>query len=205
MEKSIEKIWNEAFIDEQSLIAPKINNLYNQKSKSVIHKIKRTYEFDNKGLIPIAILVVIGAAIFSEYFIGLYGAFLILSLYYFNTRLLKKFTLIDIKSDNLTYLKRYREVMNSVMKATKRMFIFILPLAVLSIFILAFNSKETSFLSTYINPDTSFIEILGIGFITAIITSIICFFSYMISTKMLYKPLIDKLDAIINEMETLQQ
>ncbi len=70
MEKSIEKIWNEAFVEEQALIAPKVNDLYNKKSKSLIHKIQRTYEIDNKGLIPMAILVAGGMAAFSEAIIG---------------------------------------------------------------------------------------------------------------------------------------
>ena len=124
MEKSIEKRWNEAFINEQSLIAPKINDIYNQKSKSVINKIRRTYEFDNKGLLPMAGIVVIGGILLSETIIGAYGAFLILSLYFFNTRLLKRFKTIDVKSDNLTYLKNYRSVINSVSKATKKLFVF---------------------------------------------------------------------------------
>ena len=37
MEKSIEKIWTEAFINEQSLIAPKINNLYNSGEYIILY------------------------------------------------------------------------------------------------------------------------------------------------------------------------
>ncbi len=205
MEKSIEKIWNEAFIDEQSLIAPKINNLYNQKSQSLINKIKRTYETDNKGLIPMAILVAVGMTLFSEAIIGFYGAFLILCLYFFNTRLLSQFNNIDVKSDNLTYLKEYKTVINTVIKASKKLFIFAIPLAVLSIFALAFSIKEKSFLSKFISSDTSFIEVIGIGFIVALIVSVIGIIVYTISTKILYGTHISKLDSIIKEMEELKK
>ncbi|MEE3999654.1 hypothetical protein V1T75_04815 [Tenacibaculum sp. FZY0031] len=204
MEKSIEKRWNEAFIHEQSLIAPKINDIYNQKSKSVINKIKRTYEFDNKGLLPMAGIVVIGGILLSETIIGAYGAFLILSLYFFNTRLLKRFKTIDVKSDNLTYLKNYRSVINSVSKATKKLFVFAIPLAIVSIFALAYSVKEKSFLSNYISSDSSFLDIIGVGLIVAIVTGGIGFIIYTISTRILYHSLISKLDDIIKEMEELK-
>ncbi|NVK09383.1 MAG: hypothetical protein HWD89_10035 [Tenacibaculum sp.] len=204
MEKSIEKRWNEAFVNEQSLIAPKINDIYNQKSKSVINKIRRTYEFDNKGLLPMAVIVVIGGILLSETIIAAYGAFLILSLYFFNTRLLKRFKTIDVKSDNLTYLKNYRRVINSVSKATKKLFIFAIPLAIVSIFALAYGVKEQSFLSNYISSETSFIGILSVGFMVAIATAMIGYFVYTISTKVLYHSLISKLDDIIKELEELK-
>ena len=204
MEKSIEKRWNEAFVNEQSLIAPKINDIYNQKSKSVINKIRRTYEFDNKGLLPMAGIIVIGGILLSETIIAAYGAFLILSLYFFNTRLLKRFKTIDVKSDNLTYLKNYRRVINSVSKATKKLFIFAIPLAIVSIFALAYGVKEQSFLSNYISSETSFIGILSIGLMVAIATAMIGYFVYTISTKVLYHSLISKLDDIIKELEELK-
>lgn len=205
MEKSIEKIWNEAFIEEQSLIAPKINNIYNQKSKLIIDKIKRTYEFDNKGLLPIAGIVVIGGILLSETIIGLYGTFLILCLYFFNLSLLSKFSKIDVKSDNLTYLKNYRSVIKSITNATKKLLIFAIPLAVLSIFVLAYNVKKTSFLSKFISEDTTFIQLFGIGFAIAVVVAIIGKIAFTLSTKLLYGTLVSKLDDIIQELETLKK
>ncbi|MCF2873448.1 MULTISPECIES: hypothetical protein [unclassified Tenacibaculum] len=204
MEKSIEKIWTEAFINEQSLIAPKINNLYNQKSKSIINKIKRTYEIDNKGLIPMAIIVVIGMTLLSEVIIGLYAAFLILCLYFFNSNLLKKFKGIDVKSDNLSYLKQYRYIISIIMKSTKKLFVFAIPVAVLSIFILAYNLKEKSFLSKFISSDTSLLKMISVGFLIAVCVSVIGFVVYNISTKILYATQISKLDDLIKEMDQLK-
>lgn len=205
MEKSIEKIWSESFINEQSLIAPKINDLYNQKSKSLISKIKRTYEIDNKGLIPIAILVFVVTLILSEIIIGLYGTFLIVALYFYNKSLLSRFNTIDIKTDNLTYLKNYRTIISSVVKSTRKLFIFILPIAVLSIFTIAYFIKEKSFLSKFISEDTTFLQVFGIGIIMAISLALICNIVYALSTKLVYGGMISKLDDIINEIESLKK
>ena len=43
MKNSIEAIWKEGFLNEKSLVAPKINDLYNQKSKHVVEKVKRRF------------------------------------------------------------------------------------------------------------------------------------------------------------------
>jgi len=205
MEKSIEKIWNESFINEQSLVAPKINDLYNQKSKSIIHKIKRTYEVDNKGLLPIAAVTLIIAIVYSQYIIGLYGTALIIGLYFFNKSLLKRFETIDIKSDNLTYLKSYRKVIDSVAKATKKLFMYIIPLVVLSIFVLAYFVKDSSFLGKLISENTTFIEVIGIGVAIAFSIFIIAMLAFKLSTKLLYGTLFSKLDDIIKEIEALKQ
>ncbi|CAM1372197.1 hypothetical protein [Tenacibaculum xiamenense] len=204
MEKSIKKIWDESFVNEDSLIAPKINDLYNQKSKSIIHRIKRTYEFDNKGLIPMAILIFIVMTAISEVVIGSYAALLILSLFFYNRKLLSNFKTLDVKSDTLTYLKEYRGITASITKATKKLFVFILPLAVLSIFVLAFFIKEQSFLSKFISKDMSFLQVLGIGFLMATIISLICNAVYAISTQLVYGTLFSKLDDLIKEMEALK-
>ena len=40
MEKSIEDMWKEGFLENNALVAPKVNNLYSQKSRNLIDKIK---------------------------------------------------------------------------------------------------------------------------------------------------------------------
>ena len=46
MEKSIENIWKEGFLKSDALVAPKINNLYNQKSIHIIDKFKRMFKIN---------------------------------------------------------------------------------------------------------------------------------------------------------------
>ena len=41
MEKSIEAIWKEGFLEQDALVAPKINELYNQKSSDIVDKMTR--------------------------------------------------------------------------------------------------------------------------------------------------------------------
>ena len=39
MEKSIEEIWKNGFLQNEALVAPKVNDLYNQKSKNIVDKL----------------------------------------------------------------------------------------------------------------------------------------------------------------------
>ena len=41
MDKSIESIWKEGFMDEKALVAPKLNDLYSQKSATIVDKFTR--------------------------------------------------------------------------------------------------------------------------------------------------------------------
>ena len=44
MEKSIESIWKEGFLQKNAMVAPKLNNLYNKKSIHIIDKFKRMFQ-----------------------------------------------------------------------------------------------------------------------------------------------------------------
>ncbi|MEO9477496.1 MAG: hypothetical protein ABJG41_18260 [Cyclobacteriaceae bacterium] len=51
MEKSIESIWKEGFLQSDKMIVPKVNNLYNQKSLSLVEKLKRTFRINVIALV----------------------------------------------------------------------------------------------------------------------------------------------------------
>ena len=50
MTQSIEKIWQEGFINDKALVAPKLNDLYNQKSKNIVDKFERVFKWNLIGL-----------------------------------------------------------------------------------------------------------------------------------------------------------
>ena len=70
MEKSIESIWKEGFLDNDALVAPTVNDLYNQKSEHIIEKFKRMFRINLKALVAGAI-VAFGVSA-SFYFIDIF-------------------------------------------------------------------------------------------------------------------------------------
>ena len=53
MEKSIETIWKEGFIKNDALVAPKLNDLYNQKSIDIVEKFKRMYKLNRIAIMSL--------------------------------------------------------------------------------------------------------------------------------------------------------
>ena len=50
MNKSIESIWQEGFLNEDALIAPQVNDLYNQKSRHLIDRFDRKFRNNLIGI-----------------------------------------------------------------------------------------------------------------------------------------------------------
>ena len=61
MEKSIETIWKEGFLKSDALVAPKLNNLYNQKSKHTIDKLMRMGEINLVAIMIGAFSILVGS------------------------------------------------------------------------------------------------------------------------------------------------
>jgi len=59
MEKSIEKIWKDAFLNEGELKVPAINNFYERKSMLVVDKLISRLGIEFKILFPLALMVFI--------------------------------------------------------------------------------------------------------------------------------------------------
>ena len=50
MEKSIETIWKQGFLKSDALVAPKLNDLYNQKSTHIIDKFNNMFRKATAGV-----------------------------------------------------------------------------------------------------------------------------------------------------------
>ena len=66
MEKSIENIWKEGFLKSDALVAPKTNNLYNQKSIHIIDKFKRMFKINLIAIIAFSFIFLI-----VSFFVGI--------------------------------------------------------------------------------------------------------------------------------------
>jgi len=79
MEKSIETIWKEGFLKNDALIAPKLNNLYNQKSIDIVDKFKRMYKINRIAIIAFAFIILPLSFLVKIPYMGI-GMFFIFSL-----------------------------------------------------------------------------------------------------------------------------
>ena len=201
MEKSIESIWTNGFMNSDELKAPKILDLYNQKSKLLIEKLKKTYKTDNKSLLPIAILLGIGFSFFGHFLLGIYLMILIISLFFFNKKLLQNLEKINITTNSFDYLVTYRKTVKKITSATTKLLGLGLPLAIIPGYWFFFKNKEVY--TNLIDKTTPFYLILMIiGF--AIVLSSLGILVYKITTKIIYSKHLNRLDEIISDMKNLK-
>ena len=70
MEKSIETIWKEGFLKSDALVAPKLNDLYNQKSKHIIDKFKRMFKINLIAIVAGSFVVLVASFIVGIPYMG---------------------------------------------------------------------------------------------------------------------------------------
>ena len=105
MEKSIESIWKEGFLNKDALVIPKLNDLYNRKSISVVDKYKRMFKKNIIILFVAAFVQLIGNLSIGMPYLGVPMFFMLNALAIVDLRLTKGLNKIDNKTTCYQYLK----------------------------------------------------------------------------------------------------
>lgn len=109
MEKSIESIWKEGFLNEDALIAPKLNDLYNQKSVHIIDKFKRMFEINLKAILIGSFVVLILSYVVKMFVMGVLMFILLNVIYFVNRKMFKELSTIDKNVSSYEYLKSFSD------------------------------------------------------------------------------------------------
>ena len=141
MEKSIENIWKDGFLKSDALIAPQINNLYNQKSIHIIDKFKRMFKIN-----LIAIVAFSFAFLIISFFVGIPITgiifFVTLSvLVFINKNLLNDLDKIDKGASSYQYLKSFNNWIQKQIAINIKISRFLYPIIFMSL-VLGFWFKD---------------------------------------------------------------
>lgn len=216
MERSIENIWKEGFLKSDALVAPKINDLYNQKSIHIIDKFKRMFRIN-----LIAIVVFSFGFMLISYFIGIpiMGAIFFVTLMVLviiNKRLLKSLETIDRGENSYEYLKKFNHWINKQITINKRIATFLYPIIFMS-FILGFWFKDAEgiFLGERLVNKTLIqfpeihlvygVPLIGIVSVLAVL-GVLAFFGgriYLWDLNLVYGRVFKKLKELMADLETL--
>jgi len=212
MDKTIENIWKEGFVNAEEITAPKINNLYNQKSIHIIDKIMRMSKIN---LITIAIGAPIFVVItfFMHFPITGIATFIILVvILYVNRNLMKGFDTIDKGNNSYEYLNSFNKWLKFQLSVNRKMAGYYYPALFLAVVLGLWFSPgiQQVFQEILSKPN----EIYLIGDIpvlwtipVAIITIILAFAGgrlYDFDVRLVYGPVFKKLDDILADMEELR-
>ncbi|KXX71311.1 hypothetical protein [Flammeovirga sp. SJP92] len=208
MEKSIESIWKKGFINQEALVAPKINALYEKKSINFVDKFIRDFKIN---------LWAIGVFAFGPLFLGLVGNVLglgmILSLslwylVYYGQKKLKVLKGLEKTNTSYDYIKQFDGWLKNTINGYTKIYRFVYPLVLI---ISTLCVWETFLKQEIINHYDSASLIWGIpkmGLIMvaigAVLLSVFARKIYYFDMNLVYGSQFKKLREMIAEMEELR-
>jgi hypothetical protein len=134
MEKSIESIWKEGFVNDDKLIAPKVNDLYNQKSIDIVSKFKRMYRINVIGIVAFS-FIVLPMSYFSKIpYMGIMMFFLFNLIIIVNRKTIYALNKIDNSLNSYEYLLSFENWTNELIAINTKFSRFLYPYVFLALF-----------------------------------------------------------------------
>lgn len=213
MEKTIEAIWKEGFLNENSLVAPKINDLYNQKSKHVVERMKRMFSINLTIIVITAIVFPIIYYFLDALWEGIAASALLLLTAWYNKRQINAIKTLDQGATSLDYLKSLDRWLKDVLLKSEKIARLSYPLYLLIAISTIRSAWNKQGLTLKIHQ--KFPDLLPIGDIplfAQIIAAVTIFLMFCFSAKiykwevrLMYGRVFGKLEDTIAEMEKLKQ
>lgn len=211
MENSIENIWREGFLQKDALIAPKLNDLYNQKSQHIVDRFKRMFAMNLYGIIIGAAVIFIAAFFAGVPILGCLLSVQLLALVVIGRKQSKALETIDKGESSYQYLISFDDWLKGVMSVFDRLYRFVYPLLFIT-FMLGFwfaNFNDETRIKLQADPDIEMIwgmpmwGIIGVGIFAAIF-GIFSGKIYKWDMKTVYGSVMKKLEELIADMEELR-
>lgn len=132
MEQSIETIWKEGFLNNDALIAPKLNNLYNRKSKHLVDKYKRMYRFNINALMVFSILLIPFSFATNMPYMGIPMSIMIMTMAVLARRLKKRLDDINYLQNSYEYLSSFDGWVKDMLAINRKLSRFVYPFVLVS-------------------------------------------------------------------------
>jgi hypothetical protein len=213
MKNSIEVIWKEGFLNEKSLVAPKINDLYNQKSKDLVDKIERMYRINLIAIVIMSIVFPIMYYFLDVFWLGVASSILLLLSVWYSKRQRRTIETLDHGATSLDYLKSLDRWLKDALSKNARTLRFTYPLYFLiamSTIWSAWNKGELTSKMYQKFPDIVFVGSVPLFalILAGVATLLMFYFSdriYRWDVGLTYGRVFRKLEETIAEMEKLKQ
>jgi hypothetical protein len=200
MDKSIEQIWKNGFLNEDLLI-PKVKSLYNQKSISMVENSINKFKKQIFLLIPLGILVFIFNIILDNenaIFWGSISAIPCFGLFLLGKKQLKELKKIDYKSNSYDYLVSIKEHINQIRSFNKKLILTCVPLGLLPMLIYTYFNQQGKTIGEIFGVDGLNYPTISIFLLIPILTLIaVLIFDFLSKNKTF------DITSLIKEMEEL--
>ena len=205
MEKSIEHIWKEGFINNETLMIPRIENLYNQKSQHLGDKLMRMLHSEHKALLIMAGVFLIGNyAIGNSLWSGSIASVWCIIWYFITKKQVQNIEAANKETNCYKFVKSLHKLLLKSKKATERMLWIGTPALVIPLAIYTYYNQYEKNIGEIVGVE-SFNYPNEWIFIMIPLTTLFSILFYRIAFKIGYGPIVNKLKQLIDDMENLKE
>lgn len=218
MEKSIESIWKEGFIENNALIAPKLNDLYNQKSIDIVEKFRRMYKFNIIAIVLFALILLPVATFVKIPYMGMSFFVLFSVLVFFAVKFKNKLNAINKNANSYQYLKTFEAWTKEMTDFNTKMSRYLYPYVFLSMVAgfwfgsIGGNIPGEDMVSLLLTKHPDMMMLFGIPLFALIasivIVGLLAYFGGRIGEwdlKIGYGRILKRLDTLLADMEELRR
>lgn len=214
MKKSIETIWNEGFLDEKSLVIPRINNLYNQKSKYLVDRMKSLFKVNLIIIIIMAVALPVLHYFVDALWQGVVASAILLGIAWYSGMQVLSLKTLNLGVNSYEYLKSFNERVKKVVSSTAKIMRFFYPfcflIAMSTIWSTLKNSEELAVKMAKKFPNLTFIGNVPLVVLVAVgmVTLLMFYFSdkiYRWDLRLMYGSMFDKLEETLADMDELKK
>ncbi|WP_394749713.1 hypothetical protein [Spongiimicrobium salis] len=212
MKRSIETIWKEGFLNEDALIAPKVNNLYAQKSIYITDRFKRMFKINQLLVVLGGLICFIIYALLSVPFAGAFIFAMMILVAVSSRKQIAKVHDLEAGLNSYEYLKSFQKWLKDSISRSAKFMRFLYPLCFLAAMAPIWYSFSTGnetkkILESYADNELLFgIPILWLG-IVLIIALVMTYFGeriYRWDINLGYGRMFKKLNELISDIEELE-
>jgi hypothetical protein len=213
MKNSIENMWKEGFLNEKSLIAPQINDLYNQKSLDLIDRMKRMFRTNLIAIVVMSFVILVTHYFLDAVWQGVAAAVLLLLTAWYSQHQMQSLSDLDHGANSLDYLKSFDQWLKNALSNNQKVVRFSYPVYFLiassTIWSAWVQQPELGLRLQQAFPAITFVA--GVPWLALVamgaITLLMFYFSdkiYRWDVRLVYGRVFNKLEETIAEMEQLK-
>ena len=208
MKDPIETIWKEGFLNEKSLVAPRINDLYNKKSNHLVDRMKRMFRINQRITIGSALIIPLIYYVLDALWFGVAASVLLLLTAWYNKNHMESINTVTQGASSFDYLRSLDRWLKDILEKSAKVVRFAYPLY----FLIASGMVWSTWLKQMqIHQQASNMtdDVSLFGLIIILIGAVLMFlFSekiYRWDVRLMYGRVLDKLHETIVEMDELRK
>lgn len=213
MERSIENIWKEGFLKKEALVAPKINELYNQKSLHLIDRFKRRFRINFWYVIGLAFVHLALGIIAGVPWVGIFLLLLFVPLILRSRKSWESLEQVDKYENSYRYLNSFHTWLQDSIAGFGKIYQFFYPLYISGLILgVLFTSLfgHTLYHTIMKDPDIGQGTLWPVLFALPVLVVILLSFLYSNriyreDIRAVYGGLMEKLQELIADMEELRK